>query len=210
MKLVKAQVTLLSLKQPIIRTADAAVCLKVSYAHASQILGRLAKVGIIFSLARGLWALSNSIDPLTLPDYLTAPFPSYISLQTALYYHGMISQIPSVIYAVSLARTRCYQTPLGRVSIHHVNPDFFSDYYVAGDAHSFIKMAMPEKALLDVFYLTPARSHLFKVLPELELPENFDVKKAYKIIRKIKSLKHKATVTRKFEELMEKQSGHKK
>lgn len=60
-----------------------------------------------------------------MPDeYLTGPFPSYVSPQTALFYHEMISQIPHIIYAVSLARTRQYKTPLGNVSIHHLQPDW--------------------------------------------------------------------------------------
>ena len=41
-----------------------------------------------------------------IPEHLASPFPAYVSLQSALYYHGMISQIPAVTYAVSLARTR--------------------------------------------------------------------------------------------------------
>jgi predicted transcriptional regulator of viral defense system len=202
MKLVEAQAKLLLLKQSIISTADAAVCLKVTRAHASKLLERLAKAGIVISLARGLWSLAKTVDPLELPEYLTAPFPSYISLQTALYYHGMVSQIPSVTYTVSLARTRRYSTPYGVISIHHIDASFFSDYTVVGDAHSHIKMATPEKALLDVFYLTPAKSNLFKLLPELELPKNFNVKKAYQIIRKIKSTKRRTIVKKKFEDIV--------
>ena len=45
----------------------------------------------------GLWATDLSLDPLRLPEYLTAPLPSYVSFQSALFFHGMISQIPNVI-----------------------------------------------------------------------------------------------------------------
>lgn len=38
-------------------------------------------------------------------------------------------------------------------------------------------MATPEKALIDFLYLSPARSNLFRVLPELELPRDFSAKK---------------------------------
>ena len=37
----------------------------------------------------------------------------------------MISRVPAVTYAVSLARARRYHTPLGAVSVHHVTPGFF-------------------------------------------------------------------------------------
>jgi predicted transcriptional regulator of viral defense system len=204
MKLVDAQVKLLSLKQPVIRTADAAACLKITHAHASKLLERLAKANIIVSLARGFWSLTKTLDSLALPEYLTAPFPSYISLQTALYYHGMISQMSSVVYAVSLARTRRYSTPLGVISIHHLDTDFFSDYTIVDDANLHIKIATPEKALLDVFYLAPAKSHLFKLLPELELPQTFSIKKAKNIINKIKSPKHQTMVMKKLEDVLKK------
>jgi predicted transcriptional regulator of viral defense system len=48
---------------------------------------------------------------------LTAPFPAYVSLQSALYLHGMVSQVPAVTYAVMLARARRFVTPLGTVAI---------------------------------------------------------------------------------------------
>jgi len=46
-------------------------------------------------------------------EFLTAPFPAYVSLQSALYLHGMISQVPALTYAVTLARSRRLATPLG-------------------------------------------------------------------------------------------------
>lgn len=201
MRAMDAQAKLFALNQPVIRTADAAVCLDVNRIHASKILKRLAGSGTISSIASGLWSLSKTLDPLVLPEYLTAPFPSYVSLQTALYYHGMISQIPSVIYAVTQARTRRYKTSFGLVSVHHISPDFFFDYSFVGNPAN-IKMATPEKALLDVLYLSPARSHLFKVLPEVEFPEKFDFQKAYKMIGKIKSPRRKSIVLSKFESII--------
>ena len=45
---------------------------------------------------------------------LTAPFPAHISLHTALYHHGIVSQMPAAVYCMSPARSRVYDTPLGR------------------------------------------------------------------------------------------------
>jgi predicted transcriptional regulator of viral defense system len=36
-----------------------------------------------------------------LPELISAPWPAYVSLQSALHHHGVIEQIPSVIYAVT-------------------------------------------------------------------------------------------------------------
>jgi predicted transcriptional regulator of viral defense system len=112
------------LGQPVIQTRDASACLNIPIAQASNVLTRLAKVGRFTRLMRGKWATTSQIDPLILPEFLTAPFPSYVSLQTALFYHGMISQTHHTIYAVSLARTQQYFTKFGNISIHHLHPDF--------------------------------------------------------------------------------------
>ncbi len=183
MRLIEAEKKLLRLKQPILQTSDVAAYFKINSAHASKILGRLVQAGKFVSLMRGKWITSSQIDPLILPEYLTSPFPAYVSLQTALYYHGMISQIPNTIYAISLARTRQYVTSLATISIHHVHADFFFGFETQGH----IKIATAEKALIDVLYLTAAKSNLFKALPELEFPSDFDYKKAEKIIKKIPS-----------------------
>jgi hypothetical protein len=48
-----------------------------------------------------------------------------------------------------------------------------------------IRMARPEKALLDVFYLAPARTRLFCKLPEVERPAGFDVREAQRMLARI-------------------------
>lgn len=200
MKLVDAHARLLQMKQPVLQTADVAACLKISNAHASKLLSRLAESGHIVRLRRGRWAFPERVDPLALPEYLTDPFPSYVSLQSALYYHGMISQIPVVTYAVSLGRTRRFETPLGTVSIHHVHPSFFAGFETTGK-HG-IKIATPEKALLDIFYLSSTKSKLFRCLPEIELPKDFSIKKWWNMVRRIGSRTRRTSVANSFKKFM--------
>ena len=59
-------------------------------------------------------------------------------------------------------------------------------------------MATPEKALLDVLYLSSARSLLFSSLPELEIPRSFNRKEAVNMIEKIPSLRIRSIVRKKF------------
>ena len=202
MRLIEAQTRLLALKAEILQTSDASVCLKISRSHASKVLGRLAEAGILLPIARGLWAFADKTEPMMLPEHLTAPSLAYVSLQTALYYHGMISQIPEVIYAVTLARTRKYITPLGVISLHHLEPEFFFGYEVVGE--KAIKLASPEKALLDILYLAPARSLLFQSLPELEIPSNFKTAEARKMIQKIPSKRLRTLVQKRFDSIIQK------
>lgn len=198
MRLIDAEQKLLALKQLVLQTRDVSACLNIPCAQASNLLSRLTEAGRFTRLMRGRWATTTQIDPLILPEFLTLPFPSYVSLQTALFYHGMVSQIPHTIYAVSLARTHLYTTPFGTISIHHLQPDFFFDFEMIDQ----IKIATPEKALIDTLYLTPARSNLFKALPEIEIPESFDHKKASAIIKKIPSARVRAIVKKRMEKLV--------
>lgn len=201
MKLIDVYRKIKALDVPVFQTRDVAACLKISNPHASKILTRLAAAAQIVKLAQGYWGLEDKLDVLQLPQLLTAPYPSYVSLQTALYYQGIISQIPSVIYAVSLSRTRRYNTPLGTVSTHYIQPEFFCGYHT--DAKTGIKMASPEKAIIDLLYLHPSKSRLFANLPEVEFPNNFDITCARGFIAKIPSLRRRKMVATLFASLLE-------
>jgi predicted transcriptional regulator of viral defense system len=203
MRLVDVHARLLKMGVPVFQTSDAGALLGIRSAHASQLLSRLAASGHLTRLGRGRWGFAERIDPFALPGYLTAPYPSYVSLQSALYHHGMISQIPSVLFAVSIARTRAYTTALGTVSVHHVDPSFFFGHQRAGGGSG--RMATPEKALIDFLYLSPARSRLFRALPELELPRDFKAAEARRIIGRIRSIRRRNHISRRFEELLKDQ-----
>jgi predicted transcriptional regulator of viral defense system len=188
------------LNQACIQTRDAAAFLHLTTLQASKVLERLAKYNHLIHINRGLWAFPEKIDPLILPEYLTIPFPSYISLQTALYHYGMISQLPTVIYAVSLARTKVISTPLAEFSIHHLDANFFFGFELLPG--TFIKMATPEKALIDILYLSAAKTRLFRSLPEIELPIKFNLKTAQSIIARIPSLRRRAMVAARFTKVL--------
>lgn len=187
--------------QPVFRTVDVMVALDVRKSHASKLLERLARHGHVMRLKRGLWAIAEGLEPLTLVPHMTAPFPSYVSLQSALYYHDMISQIPEVIYCVSLARTRTYKTPVATISVHHIPSSFFFGYEEIGDRG--VRVATPEKALLDILYLSQARSRLFAALPEVEFPQRFNIKQAHRMIRKITDSRRRTLVLNRFHRLLE-------
>jgi predicted transcriptional regulator of viral defense system len=204
MKLIDALTTLTAMHTPVFDTGDAAARLGIDAAHASTVLARLAAARHLVRLRRGVWAFRDRVDPLALPEYLTSPFPSYVSLQSALYLHGMIEQVPAVTYAVSLARTRRFTTPLGTVSIHHVDPAFFFGFDSVGSSGG--RLATPEKALIDFLYLAPAKSKLFRALPELELPARFSQRRARAIVARIGSARRRAMVSRLLERVVSAQA----
>jgi hypothetical protein len=113
----------------------------------------------------------------------------------------MISQMPAVTYAVTLARTRRYATPLGVVSLHHVQPTFFFGFEDHGDAGG--RLATPEKALVDFLYLAPARSKLFRALPELEWPKKFRVSTARAMVQRIAPVRRRTLVAQRLKALLD-------
>jgi len=173
MKATDAFGDLLRLRRPIIETREAAVRLGVSVSRASQLLRLLEESGLVRRLRRGLWTLRTDVDPLTVPPYLTAPFPAYASFWSALARHGMIEQVPRLIFIASLDRTQRVPTTVGTYSIHHLAPELF-DGYAGSEEVGYL--ATPEKALFDTVYLGAPRGGRIH-LPELELPKGFKDKK---------------------------------
>ena len=189
-----------SLRVPVVTTADAATALGLSVEAASQALRRLGTAGLVTPVRKGLWALRESPDPLALADYVTMPHPSYVSLQSALYLHGMIDQIPAVTYLVSLGRSARVRTRVGTYSVHHVVPEFYGG--AVHDPRSGVRLASPEKALVDFLYLSTSRSRLFARLPELELPESFSPGAARKWAARIPSPRMRTVVGRQLDRLL--------
>jgi predicted transcriptional regulator of viral defense system len=143
--------------------------------------------------------VNGTIDPYRLPEFLTAPLESYVSLHTSLYLHGMIEQIPSVIYAVSLARTQRVATQVAAFSIHHVAPEVFGGFE---ETASGVKLASPEKALFDFAYLSAGRSRLFTALPELELPRRFRSAELKRWLARIPAERSRTITQRKLDEFL--------
>ncbi|WP_043584135.1 type IV toxin-antitoxin system AbiEi family antitoxin domain-containing protein [Geminisphaera colitermitum] len=151
-------------------TRDVAALLKVSPANASVILSRLARGGFVQRLARGHWTQGSPGGREVAAEQLAAPFPAYVSLQSALFRHGLIEQIPAVLYVATLGRARRVSTPLGAISFHRLPAELFGGFETTPDG---AKMATAEKALFDLLYLAPTRSRLFATLPEVEFPRTF-------------------------------------
>ena len=171
MNQIEALQQLRALATPVVETRDVVALLHVSTSNATTILRRLAQKGMITHLSRGRWLVDEKIDRLALPELISAPQQAYISLQSALFHHGLIEQIPSVLYAVTPARPRRIRTPLVTISFHRMPPELFKGFELS--SRSDAKVATPEKALFDLLYLAPGRSRAFSNQPELTIPRRF-------------------------------------
>ncbi len=167
---------------PAVRTAEAAVALGLSKSAATMALTRLS--GLVTPVRHGLWWIDGPIDPYRLPELLSAPFDSYLSLHTALHLRGLIEQIPEVFYGATQGRTQRTTTNSGTYSLHHLAPEVFGGFE---ETAAGLRLAIAEKALFDFAYLSAGRSRLFATLPELQLPRGFKESEARRWIRKIPS-----------------------
>jgi predicted transcriptional regulator of viral defense system len=177
---------------PVVYTNDAAAFWGVKPPIASKILSRLAKAGHLVSLHRGMWLVDSAASSWAVHSYLTDPSPSYISLQTALFHHGMIEQIPTIIHLISTGKTRRLRTPIGDYAIHQVQPRFFTGFSPLDGGPA--QIATPEKALIDFFYLRPSKTRAFRSLPELTIPKTFKPREARRLANLIISRSRRAMV----------------
>jgi len=98
--------------------------------------------------------------------------PSYISLEMALSYHGLIPESVYTVTSISSRVTKNLNSPIAQFSYKKIKPELLFGYgLVAYGKHNF-KMAEIEKAILDYFYFN---SHLKTENDFYELRINEDV-----------------------------------
>ena len=159
-----------TLGRPIFTTREIAAVRDGSLSATSQVLSRMVRQGLLVKVARGLWCNHN--DPrfsrFGLLPYLAGNHRAYVSLLTALSVHGLIDQIPQIIYAVCTGPTRLVRTAVGTFSFHQIQPDLFDGFDWNSPNRTFL-LATPEKAIVDSLYLSTRKGNRFQHLPELDM-----------------------------------------
>lgn len=82
--------------------------------------------------------------------------PSYVSLQSALSFYGMIPEEVVQITSVTTLKTAAFDNSFGSFHYHNVKPSLYFGYEIKlmQDRRGLL-FATPEKALLDLLYLNP-------------------------------------------------------
>jgi predicted transcriptional regulator of viral defense system len=122
-------------------------------------LSRWKDSGKVVQLRRGIYALAE-------PYRSAAPHPflianrlvkaSYVSLQSALAWYGMIPEHVPVTTSVTTLRPWSWDTSFGTFTYHHVKTGLFHSYApVEVFPGSVALVATREKALVDLIHLTP-------------------------------------------------------
>ncbi len=142
-------------------------------------LDRWVKAGKVISLRRGVYMLGNNYSKRTVHPFVLANVlkkASYVSLQSALSYYGIIPEYVPVTTSVTTGRPEELSSPAGRFQFRHVTSHLFTGFTEAEVApEQLALLASPYKALVDLFYLTPHcdNEHYLQEL-RLTPPDNFD------------------------------------
>lgn len=131
------------------------------------LLKRALKSGEVMRIHQGLYCLASKYlrrkpDPLVLAQRIHGP--SYISLETALSYHGWIPEAVYAVTSASMDRSREFETPFGHFSFTRIPQKVFYTEVARIEKEgggrneqgfhaieSFL-MASPLKALADYVY----------------------------------------------------------
>jgi hypothetical protein len=127
------------------------------YARPRDKISDLLRKGIIIRVKKGLYVFGEA--------YRKAPYskeilsnlmygPSYISLEYALQYHGLIPERVEAITSVTTGRSRRFTSPLGLFIYRGIPLSAFRigmDRIEIGEGRAFL-IATPEKALADKIY----------------------------------------------------------
>jgi predicted transcriptional regulator of viral defense system len=125
---------------------------------ASQ-LSRWVATGKLLQLRRRVYALPAARRRRAPHAFETANLlarPSYVSLEAALSFHGLIPEAVFTTTSITSARPALHRTLLGDFDYRHVSTGLFWGYRSAEVAPGVSALvARPEKALLDLVYLRP-------------------------------------------------------
>jgi predicted transcriptional regulator of viral defense system len=131
----------------------------VSAAQVRLQLSRWVKAGRLLQLRRGLYILAPTWRKAEPHPFLMANRlrrGSYVSLQSALAYHGVIPEHVPMVTSVGPGRPEAVRTPFGAFQFNHLAGALLFGYSrVEVAARQFAFVASPEKALLDLVHLTP-------------------------------------------------------
>jgi predicted transcriptional regulator of viral defense system len=81
--------------------------------------------------------------------------PSYVSLQSALSWHGFIPEGVFTVTSVTSLKTQSFNTTAGNFSYMSLRNDLFFGYRLEAFRDFRFKLAGPAKVLLDLLYLFP-------------------------------------------------------
>ena len=140
-------------------------------------LSRWTEAEKVISLRRGMYVLGENyqkraLQPASLANALYAP--SYLSGLFALSFYGIIPESVPVFTSVTTRTPKTFENRFGTFEYRNIKRDLFFDYKTILMTGQNVRMAMPEKALVDHWHLsrgewTASRLEALRISPESPL-----------------------------------------
>lgn len=126
------------------------------------LLCRFVKDGRLKRIMRGYYTFD--IMKVNFEEFAcTVKKPSYISLEYALYHHGLVDQVPESITLVTAGKSGRISCEGKELEYSHIREDLYFGYEIVGNT----LIATKEKALFDMAYLTGLSKRTFRFTPEI-------------------------------------------
>lgn len=110
------------------------------------------KKGYLKKLRNGFYLFSDSKVPSEyIANFIYAP--SYISMETALFYYGILTDVPRSITSVATLKSNKFTNEMGNFIYRKIKKEAFTGYKIVKYEQYAVKIADREKALADYFYL---------------------------------------------------------
>jgi predicted transcriptional regulator of viral defense system len=129
-------------------------------------LTRWQNQAYILKLKNGLYTFPEHVDKPSIVLYFANRIynPSYISLQYALNYYGVIPEFTPDITSISTLKTNRVTNSLGNFDYKHVKTSLFFGYEIKKADGFEVLFASIEKAIVDFFYLFPEYNNETEIL----------------------------------------------
>ncbi len=130
------------------------------YKKPREAILRMVKNNELIRLKNGFYLINEKIEGHNLPYEQIANLlygPSYVSLEWALSFYGMIPERVHTVTSMTTGRNKEYHTSVGNFVYHRLSSDRYSIGVTQKKAVDFVGgflMASPEKALADLVFVT--------------------------------------------------------
>jgi len=119
----------------------------------------LLKKGHIIRIKKGLYIFGPEMarEPYSKEVLANLVYgPSYISLEYALSFYGLIPERVETVTSITNKRRKIFDTPIGIFSYRYINPSIYSSGVTLHDVDKYhsILIASKEKAVFDMLYFS--------------------------------------------------------
>jgi len=140
---------------PFFETRELRLILGENFKNSTLInLKNWANKGHLIMLRRGLYLVAEEVEKNDFMVFSTKLYqPSYISLEMAMNYYGIIPEAVFMVTCVTTRKTKKFSTKLGNFSYQKIKKEAFGGFETRKNGKISFNLALPEKAIVDFLYL---------------------------------------------------------